>query len=97
MPKKRKRVADKETVFAVIDDAVATLLIRDREDDEDLPIGEIERLVEAGDLSIDEMVDRFRESLEEHLEDLESPRNTNEDEDSDGDLDEDFEGEEDDD
>lgn len=72
MPKRRSGVADRETVFAVIDDMIADLLIHDRRNDEDLPEGEVERLIQNNDLSIDDMVERFRESLEEHLEDLES-------------------------
>jgi lipoate-protein ligase A len=93
--KKRKAgVADKDTVLAVLDDMVASFLIHDRENDDDLPRGEIERLVECEDLTIDEMVDRFREALEEHLEDLTTAETPDEDEEE-TDLDDDFEDEDD--
>lgn len=102
MPKtgsKRKKTttADKDTVFAVIDDMVANLLIHDRENDEDIPKGDIERLIENETLSIDDMVDKFREALEEHLEDLtDSMRRQDEEDDEEGELDLDDEEDDDD-
>jgi hypothetical protein len=85
MPKKKKPKAraDKETVFATLDDLVANLLIHDREGDEDLPQGEIEKMISSETLSVDDLVDRFRDALEEHLEDLESAEGEDEDEDED--------------
>ena len=93
-PKKPKSRANKETVFAVVDDLVANLLIRDREGDEDLPQGEIEKMISSETLSVDDIVEKFRESLEEHLEDLESPGDDeDEDDEDDGPLDLDDEDE----
>lgn len=87
MSKKPKTRANKETVFAVIDDLVANLLIREREDDEDLPAGEIEKMIAAETISVDDMVEKFRESLEEHLEDLETSSDDDDEDDEDSDLD----------
>jgi len=88
MPRKQKFRANKETVFTAIDDLVANLLIRDREDDDDLPEGEIEKMIASETLSVDDMVEKFKESLESHLEDLEgAAERDDEDEDEEGDLD----------
>lgn len=94
---KNTTVADKDTVFAVIDDMVANLLIHDRDRDEDLPRGDIERLITNESLSIDDMVDKFRESLEEHLEDLTDAARRPDDDDDDGPGDLDIDEDEDDD
>lgn len=89
MPKKPKSKtrANKETVFTVVDDLVANLLINDRESDEDLPAGEIEKLIAKEVLSVDDIVEKFRESLEEHLEDLESNSEKEEEDDEEDELD----------
>ena len=59
---------DRETVLATIDDLVVKFLRDDRKDDEELPRGTIEKLIRAEELTIDDMVERFREGLEERLE-----------------------------
>lgn len=74
--------SDKETVLTAISDLVSDFLYYDRKEDEDLTMGAIEALVEKGELTVDEMVARFREELEKHF---------------DGDGEEDDEDEEDDD
>lgn len=57
----------KQYVFDLIDDMVSDLLYYDRKEDIKFPIGTIEKMVEAGDITIDEMVDRFRLNLEHNL------------------------------
>ena len=61
--------ARRETVFNTIDDLVINLTFYDRKEDEDLPLGVIEEMVKAGEVTIDEMVERFRQQLTENLED----------------------------
>lgn len=57
----------RELILATVGDLVGDLLYYSRREDEDLPRGEIEAAVEAGEVTVDEMIDRFREKLEEHL------------------------------
>lgn len=57
----------KETILGYIDDMVTDFLYYDRKEDEDLGVGDIENAVANGEISVDEMVDKFRESLEQAL------------------------------
>jgi hypothetical protein len=50
----------RELILATIDDAVTDLIYYDRKEDEDLPRGEIEKAVKAGEITADEIVERFR-------------------------------------
>jgi hypothetical protein len=59
---------DKETVLDTIDELVAKFLRGDRKDDDDLPLGTIEKLIRGEEITIEDMVDRFRDGLEERLE-----------------------------
>lgn len=54
----------RKLVENTISDSVSDILYYDRKEDFDLPRGEIERLIEIGELTIDEMVEWFRDSLE---------------------------------
>lgn len=47
-----------------IDDMVSDLLYYDRQEDEDLPRGRIEEMIESGETSVNEIVARFRAELE---------------------------------
>ena len=47
----------------IITDMVSNLVYYDRKEDEDLPCGEIERMIKDGELTIDEMVDAFKIEL----------------------------------
>jgi len=89
MPKKPKTRANKQSVFEAIDDLVARLLIHDRQDDDDLPEGEIEKMIAAETITVDDLAEKFKESLEEHLEDLEPKEEDDEEEEDDLDLDDD--------
>lgn len=53
----------KEIIMRTIDDMILDFLVYDRKDDEYLPRDVIEDMVKNGDLDIDEMVDRFKDSL----------------------------------
>ena len=50
----------------VIPDLVGALLYYDRKEDEDLPRGEIERLIAAGKLKVDDIVEAFSDNLKDH-------------------------------
>jgi hypothetical protein len=54
---------NKEFVLGAIDDLVADFLYYDRKHDKEFPLGEIERLIENGEITIDEMVNKFKERL----------------------------------
>ena len=53
----------KEIIMRTIDDMILDFLVYDRKNDEYLPRDVIEYMVKNGDLDIDEMVDRFKDSL----------------------------------
>ena len=46
-----------------VHEVVSRLIIDDRKNDEDLPRGAIENAVVNGDITIDEIVDKFKEEL----------------------------------
>lgn len=52
-----------DVILRVIEDLVSKFLCYDRKEDEDLPIGTIEEEIKKGNISIDEMVNQFKESL----------------------------------
>ncbi len=54
----------RETILDTVDDLVSDFLYYDRKEDEDLPRGEIEAAIEAGEVTIDDLVARFRDGLE---------------------------------
>lgn len=58
---------NREYVLLVVDDLVEDFLYRQRKEDENLPRGEIERLVRCGGITADDIVHRFRTRLEEGL------------------------------
>ena len=58
-----------EKIEATVHDLVSNLLYYDRKEDEELPRGEIERLIELGKLSPLSLVDCFQAALEENLND----------------------------
>jgi hypothetical protein len=61
-PKKQKQL-----VLAEISDMVRYLLLDDRRDDGELPVGAIEALVKNKHLTIDEMVEAFRSHLAKRI------------------------------
>jgi len=60
-------MAQKWMVLGEIDTAVANLLWYDRNDDEQLSKGVIDKMVQNGEITIDEMVDEFRGELNKHI------------------------------
>ena len=57
----------KELIKDAIQSSVINLIYRDRAEDEKLPKGEIESIIESEEISIDEMTEMFRESLKDFL------------------------------
>lgn len=55
----------RENIEATIDDLVGSFLYYDRKEDEELPRGEIEAAVKAGEITVDEIVERFRKGVQE--------------------------------
>lgn len=58
---------DKIYIFNTVSDLVSNFLYYDRKGDEDLPQGAIERLIKDGVISINEIVDKFREEIEKNI------------------------------
>lgn len=57
----------KEMIFSTISDLVFDLLYYGRKEDEDLPIGAIETAIEECEITIDEIVTKFSDSLRAQL------------------------------
>lgn len=57
----------RDHVAATVSDLVSNFLYYDRKEDEDLPRGEIDRMVASGEVTIDEIVTLFRAELERGL------------------------------
>ena len=53
----------RENILLTVKDLVDALLNTDRRDDEELPRGEIEKAIENNEVSVDEIVDRFKSEL----------------------------------
>ena len=54
-------------INATIKDAVADFLYYDRKEDEELPVGEIEAAIDAGEITVDQIARLFHEELLEAL------------------------------
>lgn len=50
-------------VESIVRDSVTDLLYYDRKECEDVPLGEIERLIKLGDISVDRLVEVFKQEL----------------------------------
>jgi hypothetical protein len=57
----------KEHILGVISDLVSNFLYYDRKEDDDLPKGAIDKAVRDGEITIDQMVQAFREELEKGI------------------------------
>jgi len=57
----------KKTILDSIDDVVGDFMYYDRKEDEDLPLGAIEEALKAGDITYNEIVDRFKQKIYEVL------------------------------
>ena len=56
-----------ETLENTIKDMVSDLLYYDRKEDEDLPVGAIEKMITDGELTQAEIVERFQEELDKAI------------------------------
>ena len=61
---KPKKV-EKQVILDMIDDLVLRFTYYDRKESVALPRGSLERALEEGEITVDEMVNQFRKSLEE--------------------------------
>jgi hypothetical protein len=57
----------KEKILLTVDDLVMSFLYYDRAEDQDLPRGNIEAAIAAGEVTVDEITAAFREALEAGL------------------------------
>ncbi len=53
----------KEDILLTVDDLVSNFLYYDRKEDEQLKVGDIDSAIERGDITIDEIVNKFRECI----------------------------------
>jgi hypothetical protein len=53
----------KEDILNCMEDLVADFLYYDRKEDEDLPVGVIQQAIKNGELTFDEVVERFTHEL----------------------------------
>ena len=56
-----------DQVYNTIKDLVSDFLYYDRKEDDLLPVGRIEELIKTKQLSVDYIVNKFREQLESRL------------------------------
>ncbi len=54
----------KQEIMATVDDAVTDFLDYNRREDEDLPRGAIEDALNTGEITVDEIVERFKEQID---------------------------------
>lgn len=57
-------MANSVTILNTVNDAVKKLMYYDRKEDEDLPVGAIQDAVDAGVITKEDIVNRFREQLD---------------------------------
>ena len=57
----------KKVIENTVKDLVETLLWEGRKEDEDLPRGEIEKTIESGEISVQEIIDIFAKELKSRL------------------------------
>ncbi len=53
----------KDRLFMTMDTMVSNLYYYDRKEDDDLPVGSIEEMIELGEVTVDEMVEQFRKLI----------------------------------
>lgn len=64
----RGSVGMKQLILDSVSDLAKNLINYDRRDDEELPRGEIEKAIAAGEVTVEEIVTQFRAALMEELE-----------------------------
>jgi len=60
-------VSRRQTILAAVDDLVGELLYYGRKEDQDLPRGEIEAAIRAGELTVEDIVEAFATPLRRSL------------------------------
>lgn len=60
-------MTDKDTVLGIVRDLVGDFLYYDRKNSQNCPLGAIEDLVQAGDLTVDEIIEEFQTELRKHM------------------------------
>lgn len=53
----------RQTILGVIEDLVGKFLYYDRKESESLPLGEIEKAVMEGEITVEEMTEKFAEEI----------------------------------
>ena len=53
----------REHILDVVDDLVGRFMYYNRKEDEDLPVGAIEEAIEAGEITVEEIVAKFKTVL----------------------------------
>ena len=53
----------RRTILDTVDDLASSFLYYDRKEDDELPTGAIEIALDSGEITIEEIVDRFRKSI----------------------------------
>lgn len=56
----------KELILDTLSDLVSNFLYYDRKEDEELAVGEIEQAIHDDEITIEEMVEHFKDCLLEH-------------------------------
>ena len=54
----------RQYILDTVSDLVGAFLYYDRKEDKDLPRGAIQEAIRAGEISVDEIIDAFREDFE---------------------------------
>jgi len=54
-------------ILAAVDDLVGAFLFYDRKEDEDLPLGAIKKAISDKDITVEEIVSKFKETLIQNL------------------------------
>lgn len=54
----------REKIINVLDDHLSKLIYYDRKEDEELGVGDIERAIIAGEITVNELIELFRLGLE---------------------------------
>lgn len=57
----------RDLILVNVSDLIANFLYYDRKGDEELVLGDIEKAIEAGEVSVDEIIARFTEELKKHI------------------------------
>lgn len=61
-------MATRNEILDTVNDLVADFLYYDRKGDEELPVGAVELAISAGEVTVSDLVERFRVELESGIE-----------------------------